>query len=70
MTKKEYEITFGKEKYHLHREMIDWCNNYIGAGGFITADDETLWDLSIAFGNSTYYFKNERDLVIFSLRWS
>lgn len=64
-----YNITFGREKYHLHREMIEWCRDHIGAGGY-TNDANPVWDLSIAFGHSTYYFKHAKDLEFFMLRWS
>jgi len=66
------KITFGKDKYHLNKEMMEWCLEFIGVcniGSPVTDTDPT-WDMTIVFGNSTYYFKHERDFILFTLRWS
>lgn len=65
------KITFGKDKYHLNKEMMEWCLNFIGVCniGSLAADINPAWDMTTAFGNSTYYFKHEHDLILFSLRW-
>lgn len=64
-----YKITLGKDKYHLHSEITQWCRDHIGNGGPAAHEPDKLWDMVMAFGNSTYYFKNEKDLAFFMLRW-
>jgi hypothetical protein len=64
-----YEITFGKDRYHLNRQMEDWCRINVGEGGWIRSD-EGLWIIESMFGTTTFSFKDQKDLVWFILRWS
>lgn len=68
------EITFGKDRYHLHREMEAWCQDNVGEGGWnsdrLVWDEGRKWATSSMFGNTTFAFKNERDYIWFVLRWS
>jgi hypothetical protein len=64
-----YKTIIGKEKYHMHNEIMQWCNDHIGDGGY-TQQPNPLWDMVLVYGTATYYFKHERDLVFFTLRWS
>ena len=52
--------------------MMEWCLEFIGVCniGSPATDIDPTWDMTIVFGNSTYYFKHERDLILFKLRWS
>jgi len=65
------EVWFGKDKYHLHQEMYQWCRDHLGAGGFgipfRNSDDR--WGLDINFGNACFYFKHDADAVLFALKW-
>jgi len=65
------KITLGKDKYHLNKEMMEWCLEFVGGDniGSPPTGINPTWDVTIVFGNSTYYFKNERDLILFKLRW-
>lgn len=63
-----YQTKIGREKYHLHNEIMQWCNEHIGNGGY-TQEPNSVWDMTIIFGTATYYFKYERDLIFFNLRW-
>ena len=64
-----YKIDIGREKYHLHNDMMQWCNDNIGPGGY-RQDATLVWDMSMVFGTATYYFKHEKDLTFFMLRWT
>ena len=70
-------ITFGKEKYHLHREMEQWCYDKIGKGGWSYSTPKTwegmgdkVWVMHSMFGNTTFAFKNPKHFTMFILRWS
>jgi len=60
-----HKITLGKDKYHLNKEMMEWCLEFVGGSNI----SSPTWDMTSVFGNSTYYFKHERDLILFKLRW-
>lgn len=71
------EIRFGREKYHLQREMEDWCRDNIGPGCWTSGTPKTwegmgdaIWVIYCMFGYTTFAFKNERDYTYFILRWS
>ena len=69
-------ITFGKERYHQHTEMEQWCRDRIGMGGWSYSTpktwegmDDKIWVMHSMFGNTTYAFKEARHLTMFILRW-
>jgi hypothetical protein len=69
--------TFGKDKYHLHPEIEQWCRENIGDGGWSYADPKTwegmhgkIWVMSSMFGNTKFSFKDPKHLTLFLLRWS
>lgn len=62
-----YEITFGKDKYHLINDMVTWCYENFGDGGLL-ANHDNSWAAESAFGNTFFKFKNEHDLSLFALR--
>lgn len=69
-----YEIRFGKERYHQSREMIEWCEQNIGSGGWNSRYIDELpfehkWDVDQMFGNTTFRFKNARDYSRFVVKW-
>lgn len=63
------KITFGRENYHRHGDMIDWCRNNIGQGGWgiLKENDSRRWAVEINFGYTTFWFSNESDYLIFLL---
>jgi hypothetical protein len=70
------EVRFGKDRYHQHEEMIKWCKEVIGYGGWswVTPDSwdrvgGKLWLVHSAFGNTVFAFKEEKDASMFILRW-
>jgi hypothetical protein len=62
--------TFGKEQYHLHLEMEQWCRNNIGQGSWGGAYVGDVWSIDSMFGNTTFAFKNPNHLTMFVLRWA
>lgn len=72
-----YEVTFGKDRYHLHLSMEDWCRTHIGEGGWSWSSPKTwegmgdrIWVMHSMFGNTTFAFKHEKHLSMFLLKWS
>lgn len=65
-------INFGKDNYYLQDEMVLWCRNHLGKGGWGVGLDDTdnLWMVFSAFGNTCFQFRNEADATMFRLRWS
>jgi hypothetical protein len=69
------EVRFGKNRYHQHKEMIDWCSESLGPGGWTydTPKDWTAWGgqwaIHCTFGNTVFAFKEEKDASMFILRW-
>lgn len=69
-------LTFGKEHYHLHCEMEDWCEKYFGQGKWIfdrfPKDWTGLpnWTVHSMFGNTTFAFKDAKHYTLFVLRWA
>ena len=66
-------VEFDKRQYHLSGKMTDWCDQYIGIGGWVYAAPDDWharnWAISIAFGNTVFYFKDAADATAFALRW-
>lgn len=69
MTQFAHFIDFGKDRYHEREDMIAWCRDNIGRGGYIPHEYNS-WEIDTIFGNSTFRFKNEKDAIMFTLRWS
>ena len=68
MTKFAHSFEISKRRYHEVDDMILWCKNNIGRGGYIPHEYNS-WEIVGIFGNSTFRFKNEKDSVLFALRW-
>jgi len=67
------EITFDKSRFHLQRDMENWCVENIGKGGWLfgfKGHEDDTWGIKSMFGHTTFTFVNPEDLVIFKLRWS
>lgn len=68
------KVQFGKDHYHLQNEMIEWCKKYISPNyGWRKPDKERWgddWGIVSMFGNSFFYFIEERNATLFALRWS
>lgn len=65
-------LSFGKDRFHQQREMFDWCETHLGAGGYFafTRDPENArWSAESMFGSTHFFFKEEKDAVLFGLIW-
>lgn len=62
------EVEFDRDKYHLINEMNAWLRENVGPGGWL-APPECKWKVEGAFGHHTYYFKDPKDAMMFTLRW-
>lgn len=65
------KITFGKDRYHEQEDMIHWCKTSLGKGGWqcslVLGDN--CWRVDSMFGTTQFWFKHERDYLLFCLRW-
>ena len=73
----EHFITFGKDQYHLNREMEEWCTRNVGPGKWVSGALKTwegmepnVWVMHSMFGNTTFAFKDPKYLTYFILKWS
>ena len=69
-------VTFGKDRYHQHPEMDQWCRDNIGVGKWVHDSPKTwegmgsnIWVMHSMFGNTTFCFKEAKHLTWFLLRW-
>ena len=57
-----------------HISMLAWCEKTIGPGrvepGDNWLDGEDVWYGFTWYGYWNFYFKNERDATMFTLRWA
>jgi len=66
-----YQVHFTKDRYHQVQDMVGWCTDQFGDGGYIHSSVKNQrWALAIAFGNSSWLFKNSEDATLFALRWT
>lgn len=68
MTDFPYKILVKRDTTDVD-EIDDWCEKHFGPNGF-----HSQWDVGYADDNPYkydlfYYFKQEKDAVLFALRW-
>lgn len=72
-------VQFGKNMYHLQAEMEKWCSNNIGQNplyrNWVGGEPKTweglgTWCMASMFGNTFFFFKEEKDALWFELVWS
>jgi hypothetical protein len=65
------KVSFGKDRYHQQEDMIRWCKTTLGKGGWgqslVLGDNR--WRVDSMFGSTHFWFKEERDYLLFTLRW-
>jgi hypothetical protein len=63
-------VEFGKRWYHMHSEMMQWCEDNIGPGGWgsYPVGNET-WMIGCNFGHTKFYFINSVDALAFKFRF-
>ena len=70
-------VHYDRDEYSLHPAKEQWCRNHIGKGmwgiprdwkdGINSAD--ARWSINSVFGETFFYFKEEKDATMFILRW-
>jgi hypothetical protein len=72
----EHWVSFGKDRYHQHTEMQNWCSSHFGPGNWISErivkdweGMQVTWTIHSMFGNTTFCFKDPKDLMHFIFRW-
>lgn len=66
------KVSFGKDRFHEQEAMISWCRKNLGTGGWnksLVLNDDTRWRVDSMFGNTHFWFKQERDYLLFCLKW-
>ena len=65
------KVSVGKDRYHEQEEMISWCRKNLGKGGWnqslVLGDNR--WRVDSMFGETQFWFKQERDYLLFCLKW-
>ena len=51
------EFVFDKHSHHLQNEMVRWCEENIGPGGWLN-EPYYIWHVSAVFGNTFFKFKH------------
>ena len=62
------EFVFDKHSHHLQNEMVQWCEENIGPGGWLN-EPYYIWHVRAIFGNTFFMFEHEKDAAAFSLKW-
>ena len=62
------EFVFDKHSHHLQNEMVQWCEENIGLGGWLN-EPYYIWHVRAIFGNTFFMFEHEKDATAFSLKW-
>lgn len=65
------KVSFGKDRFHEQEDMIQWCRKNLGTGGWNQSLvlGESRWRVDSMFGNTHFWFKEERDYLLFCLKW-
>lgn len=66
-----HTIMLGRDYYSLQGEIMDWCKQNVGPGGWYpsSGDKNFLWAIESSFGHVSISFRNQEDLMWFSLIW-
>ena len=62
-------VKVSKRLYHMLEHMKYWCSQNVGAGGYLSCDNQ-MWRIDTNFGNSEFLFVNDEDAMAFKLRFS
>lgn len=74
-----YRIIVERDRYHILDDIMAWCDKNIGEGGRVFDIDllsvysinwgSDRWMVKTTFGVSTFAFRENKDAVLFALRW-
>jgi hypothetical protein len=67
------KITLNKDRYHEQEAIVKWCQKHLGPGGWNTSlvlnNRGEQWRVDSIFGSTHFWFKQERDYLLFALKW-
>lgn len=70
------EIRLSNQYYHLQRDMMAWCKENVGLGGWKQSptllfpnQDQWVWTIESGFGTTFFTFVNEADGTKFREVW-
>ena len=70
------KVRYGRDEYSLYRIKEEWCMKHIGKGVWgdpknwdLEWNKDAKWAINTVFGNSFFFFKEERDATLFILQW-
>lgn len=73
------KVQFDKGRYHLQDEMQKWCKAHIGPGEWGNPEPindieyfdrkGVKWCIDCMFGNTFFFFRDDRDATMFLLKW-
>lgn len=69
-----FTVRLDRDAYQYHEIIIDWCVELFGSM-FGKADESNplalsnRWQRHMMFGYQTYQFRDEKDAMIFILKW-
>ena len=71
------KVHYDRDEYSLHAPREKWCREHIGKGswgdprgwtdGINTQDAK--WAIQSIFGETFFYFREEKDAMMFVLKW-
>jgi hypothetical protein len=71
-------VELDRRHYHLQNAMTKWCEDNIGQNptyrNWVYSEPNNWeglgnWCIASMFGYTFFYFKNESDAIIFTLKW-
>lgn len=67
------KVTITKDRFHEQDAMVEWCKKTLGPGGWNTSlvlnNKGEQWRVDSIFGSTHFWFKQERDYLLFALKW-
>lgn len=66
-SKYKHKVTFNGSSIKQHSDIKEWCEQTFGPGG---RSKKLRWRFGWTDKVDTYYFKNSKDAMMFTLRWS
>ena len=66
-SKYKHKVLFDGRLVAKHNEIQEWCEQSFGPGG---RSRKLRWRFGWTEKHDTYYFKNSKDAMLFTLRWA
>lgn len=69
------QIKLDRNHYHKTHEIEDWLRKNIGRGTWYAGELDHLnlnmkWTISQMFGYTTITFRDDKDAIMFTLKWT